>query len=621
MRQLSKWHGRTLALLLIAMPDLLHGVTIYRFGGRDMPRPAESDSSGVVFMQMDWPNLDASEGGGVQGVVHIDERAIGPGRFDRRRNVAPLLWEGQPRLATLFDNDPGTMWTAGDYECGDSYASRCDGRYSSLGIINIDLTGRIRIDRIRVRSGGLDGDPLSIVKNIGLTLAPSRLGSSQALLRPFLVEVRDNEERHLNIEISSEQVSAAVQIALSDHSHPWEIAEIEIFATGVVGQASYTANITDFGQPAVWGAMRWSLNEDPASHVFLQTRNGGSSELLRYWKYTGMGGQKTEVTKAEYDDLRKSQRAGTTYNYASWNPWTSRFDMANGAAAHPVFPLPRRSFQFRLEFVTDGAAATDLEFLEFRASEAAVASVVGELDPTQVDAGRLRRFTFALKPRMNKTDPGFDLVEIQAVAARLDSVHGVHIDRAAVPFTVLALDDQRALVRIPRVAGLLYSDAIIEVAFDAQVLRYGGAFMGRIADSERPFDVPQPVLAGDAIDEAFGDRVWIETSVTVKSALSVRAMPATFTPNGDGINDDVRIDYDVIEIIGSVPVGLEIRDLAGRQVRQQHAGKEGIGHYQFEWDGRDEDGRLVPPGTYLYRVTTAIDGDRFAEVGTVRVVY
>ena len=620
MRQFQKWHVRVLALLLIAVPDLSSGATIYRFGGGDLPRPTEGDSTGVVFRQMDWGDLDASAGG-ARSNVHIDDMVIGPGRLDRGRNVAPLLWKGDPRLAALFDNAPRTVWTALEYECGDSFATRCEGGYGSFGVINIDLIDNILIDRILLLSGGSDSNPLSIVKNVGISVSPSRLGSNPTLLQPFLVEVRDNDARLLDLEISAEQTSSAVQVALSSHGQPWEIAEIQIFATGVASRASYTANIIDFGRPAVWGAMRWSLIQEPESRAFLQTRNGGSSELLRYWKYTGMGEQKTEVTRAEYDKLRRSQRADPTYNYASWNSWTSRFDMGNVERAPPVFPIPRRSFQFQLEFVSNGESATDLEFLEFRASEAAVTSVVGELDPIHVEAGKLTRFTYALKPRIQDEDPGFDVLEIQAVAARIDSIHGVHIDRAEVPFTVLSLEERSVALSIPRVSGLLYSDAVIEVTFDAQVLRYGGAFTGRIADSERPFDVPQPVLAGDAIDEAFGDRVWIETSVEVESVLTVLATPATFTPNGDGINDKVDIICDVVEIIGTVPVNVEIQDLSGRRVRQLHAGEERIGHYQFEWDGRFEDGRRVPPGIYLYRATTGIGGDRFAEIGTLQVVY
>jgi len=152
MHHLQSWHRGLFALLLIAVPELSSAVSIYRFGGADLPRPAEGDSAGVVFRQMDWSDLDASEGG-ARSSVHIDGAVIGPGRLDRGRNIAPLLWKGEPRLAALFDNDPGTVWRAPEYECGDSFATRCQGGYGSIGVINIDLSDKILIDRIQLLSG------------------------------------------------------------------------------------------------------------------------------------------------------------------------------------------------------------------------------------------------------------------------------------------------------------------------------------------------------------------------------------------------------------------------------------------------------------------------------------
>ena len=614
-------HRWVLVLSLGFLPETSQAVTIYRFGGEDLPPPAESARAGVEFLQMDWRKVSA-EGGGEQAGIRMEKGAVGPRQLDPGRNVAALIWKGAPSLELLFDNHPGTAWTAEAYECGDTFASRCEGRYGPRGVLNIDFADRVLINRIRLFTGSRD-NPLETVRNFGLSLSPTRLGSNRTLLLPFLMEVLENEDRRLELEFPDDLPAAsALQIAMSDHARPWKIGEIQIFARGVTGKATYTADILDFGQPAVWGQMRWSLKQEPESLLYVRTRNGGSSQLFRYWKHTGMGDHKVEVPQEEYEQLRKSQRAEPTYNYDSWNPWTSRFHLVDGGDPPPVFPVPRRSFQFSLEFVSSGEEGTRLEFLEFRASAAAVARVVGELDPIRVKAGAMTRFTYAFRPRIHAEDPGFDLLEIRAVAARIDAVQAVLIDGAEVPFQVLELGDRRAVLGIPRVAGLAYSDAIVEVLFDAQVLRFGGAFMGQIADSERPYDVPQPVLSGDAIDEAFGDRVWIETSTAVESALEARAEPAAFTPNGDGFNDRVEIAYDLVEVTRPVSVEVEIRDLAGRRVRLLHSGEEGIGRYRRWWDGRLDDGAPTPPGIYLYRVTTTdVSGERFSEVGPLRVVY
>ena len=238
----------------------------------------------------------------------------------------------------------------------------------------------------------------------------------------------------------------------------------------------------------------------------------------------------------------------------------------------------------------------------------------------EVRAGPPVRFTYALKARVQDGDPGFDRVEIQAAAARFNELREVRIDTALVPFETVVQEDRRLVVGLPRIDQAL-TDAIVEVVFDAQVLRYGAAFRARLIDSERPFDVPQPVVAGDVIDEVFSDRVWIETSVAVQSVLEAQLLPAVLTPNGDGINDEVRIVYDLVETTGGVPVEVEIRDLLGRKVRGIYRGLDGIGHFERVWDGRNGEGETVPPGIYIWRVTGELERGRATRTGILCVSY
>ena len=44
--------------------------------------------------------------------------------------------------------------------------------------------------------------------------------------------------------------------------------------------------------------------------------------------------------------------------------------------------------------------------------------------------------------------------------------------------------------------------------------------------------------------------------------------------------------------------------LAGREVARLASGDYGPGEHAVEWIGRDGDGRLLPSGTYLYRLRT-----------------
>lgn len=50
---------------------------------------------------------------------------------------------------------------------------------------------------------------------------------------------------------------------------------------------------------------------------------------------------------------------------------------------------------------------------------------------------------------------------------------------------------------------------------------------------------------------------------------------------------------------------IDVYDVAGRRVRALVGGVLPAGPHELEWDGRDDAGRQVPPGVYLYRLRTA----------------
>jgi flagellar hook assembly protein FlgD len=52
-------------------------------------------------------------------------------------------------------------------------------------------------------------------------------------------------------------------------------------------------------------------------------------------------------------------------------------------------------------------------------------------------------------------------------------------------------------------------------------------------------------------------------------------------------------------------VDLAVYDVRGRLVRRVVDGPAEAGANQFEWDGRDEHGALVPAGTYFFRLRAA----------------
>jgi hypothetical protein len=58
------------------------------------------------------------------------------------------------------------------------------------------------------------------------------------------------------------------------------------------------------------------------------------------------------------------------------------------------------------------------------------------------------------------------------------------------------------------------------------------------------------------------------------------------------------------EVPRATHVALEVYDAAGRAVRRFPIGMTQAGTHSLQWDGRDRDGRVLPAGIYLTRITT-----------------
>ena len=70
------------------------------------------------------------------------------------------------------------------------------------------------------------------------------------------------------------------------------------------------------------------------------------------------------------------------------------------------------------------------------------------------------------------------------------------------------------------------------------------------------------------------------------------AYPNPFNPN-------TTIAY---QLSGSGPVRLTLYNITGQPVKRLAHATQGPGTYQVNWDGRDDHGRTLPTGVYLYRL-------------------
>ena len=640
-RQMIDWACRALlgtlpwrcrvAITLVALwtPDPTWALVIYRFGGEDLPPPTEVDGPGVRFVQQGWEQV-AEDAGGRTFDVEVGRERIAALKRDPNVNIAPSVedeggihwhvgWTG-----AVWDGDEGTAWTAEPYQCATTlgYNQSCVDEFGSLGAASIIFGTPRRIDRIRLISGLADPgrivQSLRVSTSLELPRLPVVRGNPIQPQTTWVVEVHDNREQVLEVPLPPSGESRFLQVVLQEHVTPWDVHEIEIYAKGYVRHSTYVSNVVDLGRPMAVGELRWSGSRGERAVVQIQTRSGLDDDPVRHWRSTGRGQEKVEVSRSAYADLGIGERAGTRDDQQNWSTWSS-YPFADSLGVPVASPSPRRYFQIRVDFLPQDDDGGQLRHLEFSASPPMATALVGEVWPVEARTGEVTTFTYVLRPTIAVDDPGFDRLELQSQAV-LGTVHGLWVADESVPNPVVVADSHRVVLRLPRL-GAADSGAPVEVVFEARVLRYGDRFEARVWDSAQPQEVRQGVVAGDATGDHEGNRVSVATSLVQSSLLALRVSPGVVTPNGDGVNDVARLEYDILEVTGQASVRAEVWDLAGRRVRLLLVGAQGAGQYRRSWDGRDGAGRLVPPGIYLIRVVVETDAKHIERTRVLHVVY
>jgi len=107
-------------------------------------------------------------------------------------------------------------------------------------------------------------------------------------------------------------------------------------------------------------------------------------------------------------------------------------------------------------------------------------------------------------------------------------------------------------------------------------------------DGTNEFYGPLTVTIGDPTQEPLPPVVPMVTKL-------YNAFPNPFNPN-------TNIRYSLKE---AGKVKIEIYNMKGQKIKSYNQEHSSPGYYQISWDGRDENGRNVASGIYLYRLTTA----------------
>ena len=415
------------------------------------------------------------------------------------------------------------------------------------------------------------------------------------------------------------------------------ISEFQLFAQGVPRQAIYKTKITDLGAPVNFGRLFWQATPfrmiagtpvatpDAAAQLKIEVRTGLDDDPAVYHEYMDTGLERV-VSRSYYenslrtrfvrvtaaDDLTERQpkpgvRASIGYDSDHWTFWSAPFV----ESGQPLSLRHGSHVQFRIAMESDSFDDfVRLDSLWIETAPLLAANVRGEVAPlddpqpvggiTQVPLGQAIEFVYDLQADFAAVDaPGFDLLRIRT--GHQTELKSLQIGTSRTETTPAAVvqEPEGLLIHLPeRITRA--NNPPIRVVFGTELFEFATTFQSEVLDSQRDV-LPQPVVGAD-VGEALSTnslRVLGTTEQHTAFIQHVRFSSAVFTPNGDGINDELHIAYSLFRLPEAVPVVLAVYRLDGRRVALVEAGLQNAGPQSLRWDGRDASGQRLPPGLYL----------------------
>lgn len=569
---------------------------------------------------------------------HRDPGAIQPFQTELSHNLVPDLTERGGTIGTTTATEAiPTDWNTARMDMADGDSSTAfvhepqiniyggAGRYYTLDM-RFDLGAPFPVERLRLRTR--PDHPNNLVRIYNLWINDGSEETQTEFGDPvwtLLKDEPDNLDPVADIEFEP-RIIQHIRLRPWEADVTWEIAELEAYGQGYVPNAAFESVPIDLGGSASLGRIWWAGRHDPAAKITIQTRTGWDDQPEVYWRKTGIGDQQVStdeqgqpLTRSAYEQLSPVKQGAITADLENWSVWHT-YEFAAGLTGTQILsPSPRRYVQTRISFSSDGMQGGRIDSLWFQYSRPPLArTVVGEIAPLEVAAGESVRFTYYLRLGLDGGQRGFDTLELRT-PAELERVHAVRIEGETVAFRTepLSGDPPGIVLYIPRVAT---DQARVEIDLSARVFRYGTVFSAAAGDSEND-EVPVQVSAGNVADDVLSDDLRVRTTLDSNLLSDVTAAPNPFSPNADGVNDEVELRFDVLRLTEDVPISVAVYDLAGRRVRLLGNGKGSSSGYEVSWDGLDEQGSPLPPGIYVYLVKVHTGEEVIERVGHIALAY
>ncbi len=379
------------------------------------------------------------------------------------------------------------------------------------------------------------------------------------------------------------------------------IRELQIYGRGFLPQVTLQSAPMELGSdPRILSSIHWAADAPPGTQVQFRTRTGNQlNEEIHYFTTAGK-----EVSEAKYRKLLSFQRGDSTISVVPGTDWSSWSPFYSATDAPIASPSPRRYAIVEATLRSDDPGrAVLLRRLHIALDWPLASQILGEVQPRQTQKrGERTVFALSLQPQFQAGNRGFDQVLVILPPGAAVDLEEVVVGTERVQVTRVKTGTDSLWVRLS--APVTEGEEFVAVQFSGVLYLASNAFTVQVGLGEGDERVWQRV------DADVGRSLQVLTPFSGGLLGEVATSSNPFTPNGDGINDVVELVFPVFAVQGAKALVLEVYGLDGQRVRQTapvvaHA----AGVQRLTWDGRDDQGRLTPPGLYLCRVGVEVDAE------------
>ena len=406
------------------------------------------------------------------------------------------------------------------------------------------------------------------------------------------------------------------------------IKELLLYGSGFLPQVTLQTPAIELGDtPRILSTISWEAQTPPGTQLQIRTRTGNRLTVDKHF-YDKQG---VEVDEAAYRKMLSFLRGDSTVAFvpdeADWSPW-SQFYERPGAAI--TSPSPRRYIMIEAALVSDDPnQAARVAPPQYRLEGSAGAPDSGRNHAAPRPAERSPRgvrVVLTIPPNEAGSERlGFDQVLFEvppsAEVEVVDVTVGLESELEAGGGQIYPADEleiktgvDSLWVRLPEVVREPESQVVLR--FSSVFYLASNAFLVSVGLGEEEEVVWQRVDA-----TASGEGLTVLTPVAGGLVGDLEVLGNPFTPNGDGINDAVRFVFPVFKMPGQTSLVLAVYGLDGALLhRSAQSVAHAAGVQEVSWDGRDQDGVLLPPGLYVCRVGPEVDAESIGKSTVTTVV-